>query len=94
MPSTKRQRTSVSSSASSRGDSERSGSDSPRPHKSARKATYEDKENEDPIVRKEQVSSPVDYVGMTPHRGCSGGFSVCIVCTSYFVERKLMIVAW
>jgi hypothetical protein len=68
MPSTKRQRTSRGSSASSRADSERSGSESPRLHKSARLDIYEDKENND----------PVEYVDRVPHKSCDGETSVSI----------------
>jgi hypothetical protein len=77
MSSTKRQRTSRGSSASSRADSERSGSDSPRPHKSARRGSNGDKENRDPDATKELFSA-VDLVSVTPHKGCSGGFPVSL----------------
>jgi hypothetical protein len=78
MPSNKRRRTSCDSSANSRALSERLGSDSPRPHKSARVDIYEDKENREPRKIKEAIDPEVEYVGLVPHRGCPGGFSVSI----------------
>jgi hypothetical protein len=85
MPPTKRRRTDRDSSASSRADDERPGSDSPRPHKSARKQTYEDKENDDP---KTTAEPPVNYVGVMPHTGCSGELAVSVRCSLYFIERE------
>jgi hypothetical protein len=78
MPSNKRRRASRDSSASSRAPSECPGSDSPRPHKSARVDIYEDKENRKPRESKEPIDPKVEYVGLVPHRGCAGGFSVSI----------------
>jgi len=75
MPSTERQRTARDSSKDNRADDEHSGSDSPKPHKIARKRSDEKADDGNTSATK-RANSPVDYVGLTPHTGCSGGFSV------------------
>jgi hypothetical protein len=69
MHSVKRRRTSWGSSANSRAGSERSGSDSPRPHKSARRENSSNKENNYLNITRKPISGAVEHVSPTPHRG-------------------------
>lgn len=79
MPPAKRKRNSRAQHFDIYEDSESSGSDSPRAHKSARKVPDEDKENQKNVsngAKGKQSSIPVELISLTPHRGCGGGFLV------------------
>jgi hypothetical protein len=64
------------SSASSRVDSERSGSESPRHHKSARRDSDGNKENNDPTMNRKLAIAPIESVRRLPQGRCSGDIPV------------------
>jgi hypothetical protein len=64
------------SSASSHVDSERSGSESPRPHKSARRESEGNKENHDPAMTKEPALAPGGSARRAPRQRLSEASSV------------------